>query len=562
MDGLRGADPNRVREAGQRIQVAAATDATTLDLSWLSLFELPESVCQLNQLRELDISGNQLTVLPRLLGELRHLQILRVAGQSLGTLNNERLWGPNRLKTLPTSLSRLTQLRKLDVSLQQLCELPEWLDHLTELQSLILDANELKVLPESLCKLDKLEKLQINYNSLTGLPESFGQLRSLVTFIASENSLSILPDSFGHLTHLRQLGLAPNRLQSLPDSFENLSTLEELNLEGNQFTALPLPLRRLRKLRYLKAGNNKLRELPSWISDLEGLERLHLDSNCLAHLPRSIERLRSLNGLFLHNNDDLGLPNEILGPTWNEVGQRNLKRGNPSDILDYYFRIRRGRRPLNEAKLILVGRGGAGKTCLMKRLIHDTFDEHEQETPGINVEPWEITLPLTPALSQPVREGAAPAGEGFASTENVRLHVWDFGGQRILHGTHQFFLTERTLYLLVLTGREDSATQDAEYWLQLIKSFGGDSRVIIALNKSRQHPFDVNRGLLLEKYPFIVDFVKTDCKDPSLGLSELRKLIHTQILGTSIRRSVATWVKMTRRRTAIWRSSYTSSASP
>src|SRR5436309_330763 len=83
-------------------------------------------------------------------------------------------------------------------------------------------------------------------------------------------------------------------------------------------------------------------------------------------------------------------------------------------------------------------------------------DEREPETPGIEIRPWEVTV-----------------GGGGA----VRLHVWDFGGQEILHATHQFFLTERTLYLLVLSGREGNPTQDAEYWLQLIRSFGGASRV-------------------------------------------------------------------------------------
>ena len=127
--------------------------------------------------------------------------------------------------------------------------------------------------------------------------------------------------------------------------------------------------------------------------------------------------------------------------------------------------------------------------------------------------------------------------------EAVRLHVWDFGGQEILHATHQFFLTERTIYLLVLSGREGNATQDAEYWLQLIRSFGGDSQVVVALNKSQQHPFDVNRGLLLEKYPQIADFVQTDCQQASdgsvapdgveaMGIAELRHLVlaHTEVL--------------------------------
>ena len=162
---------------------------------------------------------------------------------------------------------------------------------------------------------------------------------------------------------------------------------------------------------------------------------------------------------------------------------------------------------LNEVKLILVGRGRVGKTCLIKRLIHNSFNELEPETPGIEIQPWDIILD---------------------EDETVHLHVWDFGGQEILHATHQFFLTERTIYLLVLSGREGNATEDAEYWLQLIRSFGGDSRVIIVLNKSREHPFDVNRGLLLEKYSSIVDFICTDCSD-AFNLLKLRQLIREEI---------------------------------
>jgi len=29
------------------------------------------------------------------------------------------------------------------------------------------------------------------------------------------------------------------------------------------------------------------------------------------------------------------------------------------------------------------------------------------------------------------------------------VNIWDFGGQEIYHATHQFFLTHRSLYLLL-----------------------------------------------------------------------------------------------------------------
>jgi internalin A len=179
----------------------------------------------------------------------------------------------------------------------------------------------------------------------------------------------------------------------------------------------------------------------------------------------------------------------------------------PAEILDYYFRARGGeKRPLNEAKLILVGRGAVGKTSIVNQLIHGTF-EHAKKTEGIRITEWPLTV-----------------GE---NRDEVRLNVWDFGGQEIMHATHQFFLTERSLYLLVLSGREGVEDTDAEYWLKLIQSFGGNSPVVLVLNKIKEHQFDVNRNALLRKYPFICEFVKTDCEDAT-GVEELRRVVERE----------------------------------
>ncbi len=89
-----------------------------------------------------------------------------------------------------------------------------------------------------------------------------------------------------------------------------------------------------------------------------------------------------------------------------------------------------------------------------------------------------------------------------------------------MHATHQFFLTERSLYLLVLNGREGGEDAEADYWLRLIESFGGDSPVIVVLNKIKEHPFDLNRRAPEQKY---VDprVRATDCEDGT-GIDELR----------------------------------------
>jgi internalin A len=41
----------------------------------------------------------------------------------------------------------------------------------------------------------------------------------------------------------------------------------------------------------------------------------------------------------------------------------------------------------------------------------------------------------------------------------------------------------RSVYLLVLNGRQGREDADADYWLNLITSFGGNSPVIVILNK-------------------------------------------------------------------------------
>ena len=59
-----------------------------------------------------------------------------------------------------------------------------------------------------------------------------------------------------------------------------------------------------------------------------------------------------------------------------------------------------------------------------------------------------------------------------------------------MHATHQFFLTQRSLYLArAQRPRRVGEDADAEYWLKLIESFGGNSPVIVALNKIHEHPF-------------------------------------------------------------------------
>ncbi|HEY9640560.1 MAG TPA: COR domain-containing protein, partial [Coleofasciculaceae cyanobacterium] len=110
----------------------------------------------------------------------------------------------------------------------------------------------------------------------------------------------------------------------------------------------------------------------------------------------------------------------------------------------------------------------------------------------------------------------------------VRLNVWDFGGQEIYHATHQFFLTKRSLYLLVCNCRTSEDQNRIEYWLKLIESFGDQSPVIIVGNKKDEQPLDINRKALRDKYPNIKAILETSCQTKD-GIDALREAITQEV---------------------------------
>ena len=135
-----------------------------------------------------------------------------------------------------------------------------------------------------------------------------------------------------------------------------------LTLNRLYLSTLPESIAQLTDLRTLDLAHNQLTELPEWLGQLTKLRCIFAADNEITKLPNSLKRCKSLKYLFLHGNEALGLPPEVLGPDSQRVSLGGGSRVSPSAILAYYFRTRQSSRPLNEAKLILVGRGGVGKT--------------------------------------------------------------------------------------------------------------------------------------------------------------------------------------------------------
>ncbi|MBL9182291.1 MAG: GTP-binding protein [Verrucomicrobiaceae bacterium] len=403
-----------------------------------------------------------------------------------------------------------TRSKKDDVADEQsgMNDALERIQHAVRTKSTHLNLSGMKLasVPEVLGQCRDLKELDLSNNRFTNVPEAIGRLTALQKLRLSCNYLTTVPELLRQLTELQWLDLVGNQLTSVSPALGQLKAMRRLDISGNYLTGVPEALGQLTALELLDLSHNYLMSVPDTLGQLCALQVLCLHNNRLATLPESMRALPNLAALYLHENPGLGLPEDTLGPQWYLVAKGSTEPKQPKEILNYYFSTcALTKRPLNEAKLILLGRGGAGKTSLRKRLLTDAWDEHEDKTPGIAVTTWPLRL----------------------GSEAVQLNVWDFGGQEIMHATHQFFLTKRSLYLLVLNAREGEQDANVEYWLRLINGYGAGSPALVVINKCDQHPLDLDERGLQEKFPFIRSFVKTDCKTKT-GLRELRAAIERE----------------------------------
>ncbi|MBI5715702.1 MAG: leucine-rich repeat domain-containing protein [Chloroflexi bacterium] len=466
------------------------TQLRSLDISYNRLTALPRSIGKLTQLKSLDLSGNQLTTLPEALGQLTQLQSLRLSN--------------NNLTPLPESLGQLTQLQSLDLSSNQLTALLESLGQLTQLQSLDLSSNQLTTLPESLGQLTQLQSLNLSINQLTALPEWLGQLTQLQLLELNYNQLTALPESLGNLTKLNDLRLYKNFLTTLPGTIGQLPNLKILWLgsmdSGNPLSHIPLCIQKIRTLEILGVEGCNLKSLPDWINQLTGIQALALKYNQIDDLPLSLSQLEHLTVLDLGNNP--------LNPELAEA----YKQGLPA--VKAYLRAKAAAQiTLNEAKLILVGEGEVGKSCLLGALRGDKWEEGRPTTHGIEIKPVKVT--------------------DLDTKKEITLNGWDFGGQRVYRPTHQLFFSAPAVYLVVWKPREGPQQGFVKEWIQLVKRREPTAKILVVATHGgpQQRQPDIDRQELFDLFgkDTVIDFFfvesKPDEKGERRGIDELKRAI-------------------------------------
>ncbi|MBW8331830.1 MAG: leucine-rich repeat domain-containing protein [Prolixibacteraceae bacterium] len=262
---------------------------------------------------------------------------------------------------------------------------------------------------------------------------------------------------------------------------------DEYSETKNKITDIPEAIRKLKKLTRINLANNQISEIRESLCELTNLTYLNLSNNKITHLPSKVANLPKLTSLFLEGNSFDVLPPEIVARGVDSI--RNFIK--QMDVPDYLY----------EAKLVIVGEGRVGKTCLSKGLLNDEYMlEKEVSTEGINIQPWIVPNEKIKMVNPSIQR-------------DFQINVWDFGGQEIYHSTHQFFLTKRSIYMIVTESRKEDRHEDFYYWLNIIKLLGGQSPVIMVLNKADQSNKEIPFKEFQESFPNLLKYYKVSLKD-------------------------------------------------
>jgi internalin A len=363
-------------------------------------------------------------------------------------------------------------------------------------KTLDLTGKQLTELHPQIGQLKNLQSLNLSHNQLISLPTEIGQLTNLQSLYLSSNQLANLPLEIGQLCNLQSLELNANKLMSLPLTIGQLGSLRSLELANNELKRLISEIGELHNLQFLDLGSNNLSTLPSEIGQLKNLQSLDLSSNPLSILPPEIAQLKNLQFLDLKFNEPLeNPPPEIVS-------------GGIHEILGYLRQqLEQGKDYIYEAKFLIVGEGGAGKTSLAKKINDESYelDSEEASTEGIDVVKWEFDI---------------------YKDKPFRVNIWDFGGQEIYHATHQFFLTKRSLYALVVDSREDNT--DLYYWLNIVRLLSKDSPTFVVKNEKQDRTCRVNERQLRGEFLSLKEILATNFKT-NRGLNDVKAAIQHYI---------------------------------
>ncbi len=319
-----------------------------------------------------------------------------------------------------------------------------------------------------------------NTTPLTSLP-------SLISLSLNQNPIEDI-NPLADLPHLEYLYLEGAYLRDV-SPLGKLTRLISLNLSVNQIDDVTAFGNRdqWQQLNLLMMDNNQIHDIAP-LSALQSVSALYLRNNQITHI-EPLTRLENLEDLRLSGNPIEDCPPDIWQTddirqirSWFQSQARDNRSQSPIKKRSMKADQSPKPRASHEVKLILVGNSGAGKTQLSRYLATKKYKGKRQTTHGVRLVSW------------------SPKGSLFENLKNnVKVNIWDFGGQEYYHGIYRLFLSNYAVYILLwetatnrnevlttpVTDQTSSLLQhyDYRYWLENIHYYAPHSKILIVQNK-------------------------------------------------------------------------------
>ncbi|MER6732738.1 COR domain-containing protein [Streptomyces puniciscabiei] len=344
-------------------------------------------------------------------------------------------------------------------------------------------------MPETIGELHWLLSLTLSSEQLVGLPRSIAKLTNLKALTIIGNGLATFPEALGRFTTLTDLRISAAELTELPDDLFSLTNLRSLTLYTSNISVLPEGLGNLTELVELTALLGGMTAIPDSIGRLTHLTQLQIQASGITTLPDSFGNLTELKTLKLEIPELTVPPPEVVA-------------GGASAVVAYMQGARDDAVRQWASKLLVVGQGRSGKTSLLKALRGEAHDPNEDSTHGLHVGRLRLPHP-------------DPPKDDEADELIMELSTWDFGGQDIYHATHQFFLSDRSLFLLLWDAQVGWEESKLYYWLDLIKARAPHAPVIIVATHLGPRPPDLPLHTICDAFPGLV--VESMAADSATG---------------------------------------------
>ncbi len=400
----------------------------------------------------LDLGVLGLTELPDELFELDHLERLNLGS---GYYDEKGNW-----KRAQSDLG----INQFDVDLERLQTLPS----LIQLHLRSVNISDLA----PIAGLTQLQTLHCSGTQVSKLDPIAG-LTQLQSLNCSDTQVSDL-DPIAGLTQLTTLDCSRTQVSKL-DPIAGLTQLQTLYCWGTQVNKLD-PIAGLTQLKTLFCSHTKVSNLEP-IAGLTLLKTLNCGGTQIQTIPEWLVNLPNINDLKISGPNISNIPNELLSKAYGD---------NCLDRLRAHFKdLAKGSDPLTDVKLLIIGNGQIGKTQICRRLRDEEFDKSVRSTHGIEVHT--IDLPMRQASMEGI--------------ETARLHLWDFGGQDLYHGTHRLFLKSRSVFMIGWTPKsEDNKTHTVDgmtfrnhrlpYWVESVRLNAGNQQPLILVQNQCDKPED------------------------------------------------------------------------